>query len=312
MDNLVLSFNVVLPIFFMMALGYVIKRVGLADDASLKKFNNVTFRVFLPILLFNNIYNTDIKSALYPKMMIFGAAATLTIYTVVFILTCILEKDNKKRGVMIQGIFRSNFILFGLPVVLKLYGQEAMGATSLMIAVIVPIYNVFSVVALEVFRSSKINAKKILKGIATNPLILGSVIGLLTLLSGIRFPHVIEETISDISKIATPLALIILGASMNFKTVTKNLKYIIVGVSGKLVIGPFFGIMAAAALGFRNVELAILLSMFASPTAVSSFTMAQQMDADADLAGQLVVFDTTISIFTMFIWVFILKQMCLM
>lgn len=309
MENLKLSFEVILPLFLTMALGYIIKEAKLIDDISLKKINNVTFRVFLPMLMFNNIYHTDLNSSFQPKLMLFAVTCVLLLYALVFIIFCFVEKDNKRRGVLIQASFRSNFILFGLPVVLDLYGQEAMGTTSLLVAVIVPLYNVLSVIILEIFRANKINVKQILKGIATNPLVISSFIGICVLTSGIRFPTVIEDTISDISAIATPLALIILGASINFGEVGKNLKYIFMGVCGKLILAPVFGLSLAVLFGYKGIELAILMSMFASPTAVSSFTMAQQMDSDAELAGQLVVFGTTASIITMFLWIFTFKQL---
>ena len=140
-------------------------------------------------------------------------------------------------------------------------------------------------------------------------MIIASALGILALLSGIKLPMIIEKTVSDFSKIATPLALVLLGASMNFKTVRGNLKQLIITISGKLIVVPFIGIGIAALLGMRGGDIALLIAALASPTAVSSYPMALQMDGDGDLAAQIVAFGTTICIVTVFLWVFILKQL---
>ena len=310
MENLILSFQVVLPLFIMMVLGYFIRSIRLVDDHSVKHLNNVVFRVFLPVLLFCNVYHCDLEGTIRPKLMIFAPICVLISFFLTFVIVCFLEKENSRRGVLIQGIFRSNFIIFGLPVTISLYGEEAGGIAALLIAVIIPIFNIFSVAALEIFSDKgKFNWKKIIKGIVTNPLIIASILALIALLSGIKIPTVLDDVLSDIGGVATPLGLMILGASFAFSAVRDRLREIIIGVAGKLVIIPLIFLPIAIAMGFRGAELVALLALFGSPTAVSSFTMAQQMGGDSELAGHLVVLGSLFSILTMFLWIFILKQM---
>lgn len=309
MENLILSFNVVIPLFINIMLGYFIKRIKLIDERTLKVMNNVTFKTFLPLLLFYNVYKTDLNGAINAKLMIFAPAAIFTACILATIVIMFIEKENKRRGVLIQSIFRSNFVLFGLPVVISLFGDESAGITSMLIAVIVPMFNFLAVIVLEIFRGGKINIKKIVQGIITNPLILSSMAGLVLLFLGIKLPHFLEMSINDISKIATPLALIILGGSFEFSGISNNIKQIFIGVFGKLVVIPLIFVPIAIKLGFRDIELATLMIMLTAPTAVSSFTMAEQMDADGELAGQLVVFTSAISVFTIFIWIFVVKQL---
>ena len=170
-----------------------------------------------------------------------------------------------------------------------------------------------AVVSLEVFRGENggFNIKKIAKGVITNPLIISSALGIIVLLSGIKLPEIAEKTVSDVAKIATPLALILLGASINFSTVRGNLRQLIITISGRLVIVPLVGITLAAIIGMRGGDLALLIAALASPTAVSSYPMAIQMDGDGDLAAQIVAFSTVVCIITVFLWVFALKQLCL-
>ena len=150
---------------------------------------------------------------------------------------------------------------------------------------------------------------KILLGIAKNPLIISSLLGLLALISGIRFPTPVEKAISDLAGIATPFALFLLGGAMEFSKVSANLRALTIGVVGKLIVMPLIFITAAALCGFRGIELVSMMVLFMAPSAVSSYTMAQQMDADGELAGQQVVFTTAFSIFTIFLIILLTKSL---
>lgn len=308
MENLILSINVVLPLFLTMALGYVLKCLKMFDDNTLKVMNNIAFKVFLPLLLFYNIYKTDLNGAINLKLIFFALLSV----TITFVILCIfipfIEKDNKKRGVLIQGIFRSNFVIFGLPVASSLFGDDKVGMVAILIATVVPLFNMLAVISLEIFRCGKLDIKNTLKGIITNPLIIASVIGICFLVLEIKLPIAMEKSVSDISKIATPLSLILLGGSFAFTDVKIHLKQTIIGVTGRLVIVPLILMPISIWLGFRGVELLALMLIFASPTAISSFTMAQKMDGDSDLAAQIVVFTSASCILTVFLWIFTLKQ----
>ena len=172
-------------------------------------------------------------------------------------------------------------------------------------------FNAFSVVALEINRGGKLNFGKILKSVATNPLIIASLLGIALLALGVKLPATLSKTLGDLAKMATPLALVILGAEFNFSSVKGCLRPLIVGVTGRLVAMPLIFITLAVLLGFRGEELIALMVMLAAPPAVSSFTMAQQMDGDAELAGNMVVFGSLFAVLTIFVWIFVLKTMAL-
>ena len=312
MENLILSFTVIMPIFLMMVLGYILKKVGIFDKQTIEKINKSVFKVFLPILVFYNVYTSEISDVFNLSLILYSVISILIVFLIALIFVTLTEKDNSKRGVLVQGIFRSNFVIFGIPLSVSLYGDDIIGTAAVLIAVITPLFNLLSVVVLEIFRGSKPNLKIILKGIITNPLIIASMAGLLVLLSKITLPSFIEKAVCDVSKASTPLALIALGGSIDFKKVKSNIKQLIIGITGKLIITPAIILITGILLGFRNAELAILIALSASPVAVSSFTMAQQMDGDSELAAQLQMFGTTICIVTVFLWIFILKQLGVM
>ena len=312
MENFLLSLNVVLPLFLEMALGYAIRCFRLVDEPTLRKMNNVVFRAFLPILLFYNVISTDIGTAFNGPLMLTAVLFVLGEFALCMALVPLLEKENSRRGVLIQGIMRSNFVIFGLPVLVSLCGEGSnTGAVALVIAVVVPMFNALSVTALEIYRGGKPNPLKILKSVATNPLILASLLGIVLLLLGVKLPNFLQKPVADLSKMATPLALVILGAEFNFGQVRKCVRQLVIGVSGRLVVMPLIFLTIAVLLGFRGEELIALLVMLAAPPAVSSFTMAQQMDGDSELAAGLVVFGSSLAVVTMFIWIFVLKSMAL-
>ena len=308
MENLILSLNVVLPLFITKSLGYFLKSLNMFDNNTLDTMNNITFKSFLPMLLFYNIYKTDLQGVFNLKLMIFSATCVIALYLILYLIVPLIEKDNKKRGALLQGLFRSNFVIFGLPITESLFGSEKVGVAALLIAVIVTLFNILSVIALETFRGGKPNFRKISIGIIKNPLIIASCLGILTLLLKIKIPTAIEKTISDVSKIATPLSLILLGASFKFDNIKKYLKQTTIAVVGKTILTPCIILPICIMFGYRGVELTTLMIIFAAPTAISSFTMAQQMDSDSDLAGQIVVFTSAFCVVTVFMWIFVLKQ----
>lgn len=308
MENLILSLNVVLPLFLLMAAGYVAKQLKLYDMNSHAVMNKLVFKLFLPVLLFKNIYQTSLDTEIDGRVFLFTVISVLVMFGLLFAVIPLLEKENRRRGVLVQGIGRSNFVLFGMPMAELLCGGE-MATTSLLIAVVIPMFNILSVIALETFRGGRVQIRKILVGIAKNPLIISSLLGLVMLASGLRFPEPVDTAISDLSSIATPLALFLLGGAMEFSRVGANLRPLILGVTGKLIVMPAIFITAAVLCGFRDIELASLMVLFMAPSAVSSYTMAQQMDADGELAGQQVVFTTAFSILTIFLIVLIMKTL---
>lgn len=311
MENLILSFNVVLPLFLNIALGYMLRCMHLLDEQTQKNLNKLVFKVFLPIYVFNNIYTTNIAVAFQPGLVALTMGGVLAIFAFLMVFIPRIEQDNAKRGVMVQAIFRSNFVLFGLPVAVSLCGENNVGPTSLLVGFVVPVFNVLAVVCLEAFRGSKPDFKKILKGIATNPLIIASVLGIIMNLAGLQLPTGVKKSVTDLGRVATPLALVALGAGFQFRRIKGYVRQLIICICGKLVIGPLIMLTLAALLGYRNEMLVPVLALFGSPVATSSYTMAELMGGDGTLAGSLVVLTTAFSILTMFLFIFALKQLAL-
>ncbi|OOB77291.1 MAG: hypothetical protein BEN18_10495 [Epulopiscium sp. Nuni2H_MBin001] len=308
MDNLYLALTVIFPLFCMMSLGYFLQRINVLDKPFVKKLNLLCFNAFLPLVIFLNIYNSDFYSLFSPKLVIFGMASVTVAFIALMIIVPKFVEEDINRGVVIQGIFRSNFVLFGVPIAISLYGSENAGTAAILTAFIVPLFNLYSVVALNLFSGTQFSKIELVKKICKNPLIIGAMVAFLFVFTGFRMPSVLESTIADIAAIATPLALITLGGSFQFGDLKKFKELLTISVFGKLVIIPVIFLSIAILLGFRDVELASLMIMLASPTAVASFTMAQSVNANDELAGQIVVMTSLFSIFTIVCWISVLKN----
>ncbi len=308
MDDLYLALSVVFPLFCMMALGYFLQQIGMFTDEFLTKLNALCFKAFLPPVLFLSIYNSDFFGLFSVELVVYGVLSIIIAFILLLLLIPRIEKENANIGVIIQGAFRSNFVLFGIPVTASIYGAENTGVTAILIAFVVPLFNILAVLVLSMYSNKKQSTSQTIKNIMKNPLIIASILGFIFALTRIKLPVMFEEVLGDVSQIASPLALIALGGSFQFKSVGKYIKQLSITVLSKLVVLPAIAMGVAVWLGFRGMELCALMVMLTSPTAVSSYTMAQSSNANGELAGQVVVMTSLFSIFTVFLWIFTLKQ----
>lgn len=309
MENLMISANAVLPMCLIMALGYGTRRLGWIRREEIFAINKIAFRIFLPCLLYYNVYCSDLSGSFDPLLMAYAVGGVLLTFGLSLGYTLLTEKLPERRGVMIQGMFRSNYVIMGIPVATALLGADQLGTVSILIAVVVPLFNMLAVVVLEVFRGQKPKPLHILGQIVKNPLVIASALGILTLAAGIRLPHILERTIQNVSAIASPLQLFLLGAFFQFSGLKTYRRELVTVSAAKLIVSPGLFLGLGALLGFRGVAFVSLIGIFASPTAVNSFTMAQQMGGDAELAGDIVVTTSAVSILTMFLWIFLFKSL---
>ena len=320
-ENLAISVNAVLPLIICMAAGYLFRRIKLVDEGFCRKCNTFCFKTFLPLMIFMNVYNSDLESAVQPGAFLFAAAAVLVIFAAAFlIIPRIVRKGSvdsagspvsaaSRQAVLIQCIFRSNFVIFGYQVVANVYGAGEAAVASVMAAIVVPLYNVLAVIALEYFTNSKNGLRPVILGIIKNPLIIGAVAALLFKLSGLTLPAPLYTGLSDMAGMATPLALVVLGGTFHFDALRRNAGALAIGTLGKIVVSPLIMVPIAAALGFRDANLLSLVIVFASPAAVNSYTMAAAYGHDPELAGQLVVVTSVLSMVSVFGWIFLLRML---
>ncbi len=323
-ESLLFALGAVAPIVLMVTIGYILRRIGFMNDSFCRMANKLVFRILLPVMLFLNVYRIESLAGVDYGYILYVLVALLVIFAISIPIVLIVTKKPGGRGALLQAVFRSNYALIGIPLAQSLYGADGVAIATLLSAVTIPLLNILAVISLSVFRESgeRPSVKKILLEIVKNPLIIGVVAGVAALglramlvqwgvsfrLSDVRPIYTVME---QLSAMATPLALLVLGAQFEFSAVAALKKEIIFGTLMRTVAVPALGI-GAAYLFFKNqftgAHFASFVAMFATPVAVSSVPMAQEMDGDATLAGQLVVWSTLVSALTVFLISFLLRM----
>ena len=309
MENLVLSFHAVAPMFLIILTGFAMRAFHIVGDTTVSQMNKLLMRSMVPVMMFQNIRTSDTSSIVLPSLLIFAVLTVIGMYAFSFLVGVTIEKANTRRSVVIQALYRGNVMAMAVPLMQSLFGEAGQGALMVCLAVVVPMFNVLAVFTLELFQSGKPNLPAILKGVATNGIILGCLAGTVFYLFQIPLPYVVEHACEQLSGATTPLILLLLGASFRVQAVRRDLRILLICTAGRLILVPAVVIAAAAALGFRGVELVCAMSISACPVAVMSYTMAEQAGADKDLAAECIVFTSMFSCLTLFFWIFFLKQM---
>ena len=320
MNNLIVSLKVIAPLMIYMLMGVGLKYGGMLPEKLNNDINKLLVTVFLPFLMFKNIYNADL-SGISGSFGLYAGIATIIGWCVCFLFCSLVEKDPAKVGSMVQGMFRSNAIIFGIPVAESLFGVGNTVEVALALAICVPIYNTLSVVVLEICGQkaaiargkagagkTKLNGKSILLGIAKNKLIWGALLGILVNALNIDLPDTVDTVVAGMSGVITPVAFITLGASFSLKSARNNRRDLILVALVKLVIYPMIYMLLPIHWGWKGYVMGAMLLTSASPAAISSYPMARSMGCDGDLAGEIVVVTSIFSILTIFLWIFGLKQ----
>jgi predicted permease len=323
LDSLIFAVNAVMPIVAMVVIGYLLKKKGFIDEKFAKQANKLVFRLFLPVMLFSNVYKVEDFSEFEYGYIIFTVIASLAVFLFAFPISFFATKKNERRGVMLQAAFRSNYALIGIPLAGSLFGEQGELVASLLSLVSVPLINILAVISLTVFNKEgkKATLGGVLLGIVKNPLIQSIALGILAVIlrealggAGIRLDirdmTPVWKVMGYLSGLATPLALLALGGQFEFSALPGMKKEIVTGVIIRVFVVPSVVLTIAYLLfgnSFGGAEFAALVAMFATPNAVSTVPMTQEMGGDASLAGQLVVWTTLFSTFTIFMAAFLLR-----
>ena len=332
LEKLLFTCNAILPIILVILLGYFIKRKGLFQEGFFKQANKLCFRVCLPVLLFFNIYKVDSISGIkeHFDIILFICIGVLVIFFIGLVLAMTLIKDSKQKGVILQCVFRSNYAIIGIPLAESLATAEnvsmVIGIASIVSAVTIPFFNALAIIALSLFveeNGTKPSVKSVIIKILKNPLIIGVFVGIIALFIREFIPinnngelvfsiknnlPFLYKTISNVASIASPLALIALGGDFTFKAISKLKKQIIIGVGARCILVPSLCLTTAYLLGLPGLAFPALIAVFGTPVAVSSVPMSLEMGNDDELAGQLVVWTSICSAFSLFVIIFICAQ----
>lgn len=330
-DILIFAINAVMPIIIMIGLGYYLKQRGLFTQEFLKVGNKTVFKLLLPILLFTNLTQMDSFAELQPGAIVYVTIATAILFIVGIILST-RTPDPRQKGALLQCVFRSNFALIGVPLAQLIAEEQGVQAAAVLSAFTIPLFNILAVVALSIYSTDAQTIKpaerirKILRDILRNPLIIGVLAGILVVcikpfvpllphgLTGfISQFQFLQTVLNYLAKASTPVALLVLGGQFEFSHVQSLKRQIILGTTGRLLFAPLLGIGGAVLLHVNHILtfdrgiFAAFVALFATPVAVASAVMAEEMGSDGQLAGQLVVWTTLLSSVVIFISIALLR-----
>jgi hypothetical protein len=311
MQNLILTANIVTPVFLIVVIGIVLKLMNLMNDNFVNLSSKIVFSISLPALIFIELSQTDFHRAFDPAEITFILSATVISFLLCWVVSALFIKDGRDKGTFIQGSFRSNYAIFGLAIIANMLGGRGLARGSLILAFIVPLYNVLSVIALTV--PTRKERQRNLAGtfieILKNPLIAAVIVAIPFSLYKIPIHPIILKTGEYLADIALPLALIGIGGSLNIKNIKSASGMAFTSTALKLIIIPLIFTYAAYEFGFKGETLAIMFILFASPTAIASFVMAEAMGGNGRLAGNIVMLSTLGSVITMTLGIYLLKSL---
>ncbi len=313
-QSFLVAFGAVVPFVIYLTLGWGIVKSGLTDRAFMNTLNKVAFKLFFPVLMFKNVYAATPEGMPSLKLIALSVAGILTLICLLMLIVPRIVKQNPRRGVIIQGIFRSNLILYGVPLTSFVFGSAGESITGIMVLIMVSIFNVSAVVVLESFNGGgkRMGFLPLLLRLVKNPLLQGCVFGLAFFALGIRLPKFLETPVNALGNLASPIAMITLGGTLRFAAMGENRRALSWVLAFRLVIVPLVMLVIGRFIGLGNVELFLVLVIFGTPTAVSSYPMAQNMGGDGELAGQIVFLSTLLSLVTIFLFIFALGQLNLL
>ena len=298
MQEFLITMDIMLPLLLMLAVGWFLGRVGLIKEPVTSRMNQLVFRVFLPVLLFNNIRTLNLDEAPGLGFSAYCVFGVLGIFLLAQLLVPRFEHDPRKVGVMVQGIFRSNFAILGVALMTAMYGQSGIAAVTLGLPLVVPLNNILAVIALS--SGGKTNPRELVKSVVTNPLIIAAALGAVLLFLKLPIPGVIDNVCNQLANLASPVSLLVLGASLKWQGVKDNRNQLIWTVLLKQLVIPVVMVGMAVLLGFHHEELGVMVILFGAPAAVSSYPMAEAMGGDGTLAASQLVLTTIFSMGTLF------------
>jgi len=312
-DNIIFTGNVVAPVFLLIVLGYFVKRINVINENFVDVTSKFVFNVSLPALVFISIAEIDLSTAIDFNQIIYIYAATLISFFIIWILSIPFIKEAKNLSVFVQGAYRSNYAIVGFAIISKLFGDSALGKAAIILAFALPLYNVLAVIILTVpFRKEReLNITRTLFEIILNPLIIAVIVGLPFSYFKIEIPSVINLTLEFLAELALPLALVGIGGSLNLQNIKKASGLAFTSSAIKVILIPIILTAGGCYFGYRGIDLGVMFILFACPTAIVSFIMADAMGANSKLAGNIVLISTVASVFTIAIGIVILKELSL-
>lgn len=313
MDILLFSFNGVAPICAMVLLGMVLRRMNLVTQQAANAMNKLCFQVFIPCKIFSQIARSDLTAVADMRTIAFALASTMTCLLLLCLFVPRFLPLGPACGEFIQGTYRSNSVMLGLQLLTDLYGEPASAALALPLPVMMIFYNFTAPLVLIRYTGKQgATAKEMLRNVVRNPFLVAAVLGLIASLMKIPFPPFVTSTLDSLGAVGSPLGLIALGAVTQMDALRKSGRLALLSSLLRLVVIPLLVLPIGIALGIRGAQMAVLLCFFCTPTAIGGYVLAQNIDGDGELAGQILLQTTILSSVTLFVTIALLRGLAIL
>lgn len=308
MENLVVCFNAVAPLFLMLLLGYGARRVGILPEENVPIITSMAYKILIFFMVFYGISTVDLSTAMRPGVMLYIGAGSVLLTLLFIPIMCKLEPDRRSCGVLVESVFHINYIIMAIPILETLMGPQGRAVASVMSIVVIPMENILAVLVLSWFNGSSIHFKKVCTDLLKNPLILGALAAFAVLLLDLQLPDFFLSTCSQLATACTPVCLLCLGATLQFKDLRASSRLIAIAAINRLVAAPAIAIPVAILLGFRGVDLAVITVAFSTSVAATAFPVCDQLGGDGKLMANVIVVTSALACFGIFVYTFLLKQ----
>ena len=309
LDNLYICINGVVPIFFLVGLGILLRKWKVADEVFGEKATTLVFRLVLPVMIFGDIATSELEGSFSASTVAMALISATVMFLVSQALALLVSKDNRRRAAFSQGAFRANYAILGLPLTKALFGAASVANGTVILAATMVMQNIFAVICLEGFLNKKGGIKSTVLGILKNPIIIAAVLGTLFYVLKIKMPTPVLKTVKYIGDMCVPLSLITVGISMRLGNLKETLPLSVSASFIKTVLFPLLFLVPAILMGFRGEDLGVLYIFWTAPSAVAGYAMIRNMGGDYDVYGNIIVITTFLSFLMVFFGVFLMKNM---
>jgi len=309
LSDFLFAINTVLPLFLVLLAGYILKKTGFLGDGFVPTGNKLVFYVALPCSIFLSMYSTDIGQLPDWGFALYATGISLLSFIGIWLIASFFIKDKPVLGSFTQGAFRGNFAFLGMPLLISLAGEAGQVRAALIMAFVVPVYNICSVVLLTACANTgkKITLGTILLPIAKNPIIIAVFLAVGFRMLGLTLPLSFQRTVGYGGNMATGLALICLGAGMRYDGFDAKFKYAFIASLIKVIVLPVVFGLGGYMFGFRGYDIAAFVILGGIPSAIAGYAMAVQIGANEYVAGTIIALSTLFSAFTLTVFVYLLR-----
>ncbi len=312
MNSLVYSANVIIPVFLLILVGMFSHRKGLINDAFITTSNRVVFTLALPASLFSMVYRTDFVSLFNPTLYLVTFLGTMGGFFAAWAANGLFCRRDEQRGAFVQASMRGNLAILGMAIIERALSPDAAALAAGLLAFLIPLYNVLAVIALTGWNQSgdrRERLKKQFRNIVLNPLIIAIVLGILFSLFKLRLPALIETSLTYLSRMTLPLALLGIGGTLKISGLRSRWVPTAAATFIKLILVPLLTLGAAIPLGVTGETLAMIFILAGSSVAISSFAMAGALNSDTELTADIITMTTLLSLLTIGGGLAIMKNM---